>query len=279
LPWDHTYLLFGLSGELGRSLATWMVRHGARHIVLTSRHPVVDEEWVRHLNAQGAHLRFVSNDITDRAAVAELIAEIRASKHPIAGVANGAMVLQDTPVRELSLDVLNRTLRPKVDGSRYLDELLRNDDLDFTVFFSSLASIFGSHGQSSYTTANMYMTSLAGQRRRRGYAASVIAIGAVTGIGYMARELTDKEMLRFTDSGYSPLSERDFHQLFAEAIVRRWKAAFESKSGGYLRCQHCATGRQATDLVDGESHDWALHHQAGALSGRWQVRCCATGEG
>ena len=35
---DHkTYLLFGLTGELGQSLCRWMVKNGARHLVISSR--------------------------------------------------------------------------------------------------------------------------------------------------------------------------------------------------------------------------------------------------
>lgn len=149
----------------------------------------------------------------------DLINDVRATMPPIAGVANGAMVLQDTAIREMTTEVLNKVLGPKVDGSRYLDEILQADQLDFFVFFSSLATVFGNHGQSNYTAANMYMNALAGQRRKKGQAGSVIAIGAVTGIGYMARVLSEKDLIRIKGTGYSSLSERDFHQLFCEGIL------------------------------------------------------------
>lgn len=41
-----TYILFGLSGELGRSLAEWMIANGVKHLVLTSRTPTVEKEWI-----------------------------------------------------------------------------------------------------------------------------------------------------------------------------------------------------------------------------------------
>jgi hybrid polyketide synthase/nonribosomal peptide synthetase ACE1 len=34
---DKTYLFVGMAGELGQSLAEWMVAHGARYVILTSR--------------------------------------------------------------------------------------------------------------------------------------------------------------------------------------------------------------------------------------------------
>lgn len=46
---DKTYLLVGLTGDLGRSLARWMVLHGAKY----SRNPRVDPRWIAHVEALG----------------------------------------------------------------------------------------------------------------------------------------------------------------------------------------------------------------------------------
>lgn len=138
---------------------------------------------------------------------------------PIAGVANAAMVLEDTTIMDMSLDVMTKVLRPKVDGSQYLNELFQEDTLDFFIMFSSLATIFGNHGQSAYTTANMFMNGLATERRSRGLAGSVIAIAALLGIGYTAREVSKELLERIRQGGYAMMSERDIHQLFAEAVL------------------------------------------------------------
>lgn len=51
---DKTYLLVGLGGSIGRSLAYWMVEHGARHVVLSSRNPEVpDPEWMKDVERLG----------------------------------------------------------------------------------------------------------------------------------------------------------------------------------------------------------------------------------
>lgn len=57
---DCTYILFGLSGQLGKSLCTWMVRRGARHVVLTSRSPALDEPWVKDMELLGAVVKVKS---------------------------------------------------------------------------------------------------------------------------------------------------------------------------------------------------------------------------
>lgn len=54
---DKTYLLVGLTGELGTSICEWMARHGAGHIVLTSRQPKPDPKWEASITALGASVK------------------------------------------------------------------------------------------------------------------------------------------------------------------------------------------------------------------------------
>ena len=128
------------------------------------------------------------------------------------------MVLQDVATREMTLDQLLHVLRPKVEGSLNLDRLFYDEPLDFFVFFSSTASLVGNPGQANYCAANMFMHGLAGQRRRRGLAASVMDLGAVLGTGYITREIGDEQIKAVSDRGFMILSESDVHQTFAEAV-------------------------------------------------------------
>jgi len=158
------------------------------------------------------------SDITNRDAVKGLIENIRKTMPPIAGVANGAMVLQDTAISDMDMDIMKRVLAPKVDGSRYLNELFQTDNLDFFILLSSIATVFGQHGQSNYTAANMFLNGLVAQRRRNGLVGSVMVIGAIVGIGYFEREVDEITKDRVIKAGYRMMSERDFHLLFSEAI-------------------------------------------------------------
>lgn len=137
----------------------------------------------------------------------------------VAGVVNGAMVLQDTLFSDMDLETLQKVMRPKVNGSKYLDELFSDVTLDFFIFFSSVAALYGNRGQSNYSAASMFMTGLAYQRRKRGLAASVIYIGPIMGAGYVTRTATQGVRNSFQAAGFQWLSEREFHQAFAEAIL------------------------------------------------------------
>lgn len=54
--YDRTYLLIGLSGNLGRSLCRWMIIRGARHVVLTSRNPVIEQSWLDEMAELGGEI-------------------------------------------------------------------------------------------------------------------------------------------------------------------------------------------------------------------------------
>lgn len=213
-----TYFLVGLTGEVGLSICDWMVNHGARYLAITSRNPNVPPSVIQDLERRGAKVRVFSLDVSDRTALAKVHAEICAAMPPIAGVANAAMVLHDKAFENSTLDHFNVVFGPKVQGSKNLDELFFSTELDFFILFSSLACVVGSKGQSNYGAANLFMHTLARQRRDRGVAASIIDIAMLLGVGYVARSIDqyESQMRRYS---YMAISEPEFHNIFAAAVL------------------------------------------------------------
>lgn len=217
---DRTYFFTGLTGDLGQSIGRWMVLNGARHIVLTSRRGSLPPVWLEEMRDAGADVQIFPLDVTDREALSSAHSRICKTMPPIAGVVNGAMVLSDMPFADMTLESLINVLKPKVDGSKNLDALFRKPgELDFFIMLTSLSGVAGFPGQANYSAANMFMTSLAAQRRRDGLAGSVLAIGMLTEIGYVSRAgraLQDHLRTKFP---CLPIAEPEFHQMFAEAIA------------------------------------------------------------
>ena len=218
---DRTYWMVGLTGSLGLSLAEWMARRGAGYIVISSRNPKVDKSWLRSVAELGAAVKVFANDITSRQDVRSLHKRITETLPPIAGVAQGAMVLHDSLFPDTDLERVNKILKPKVLGSKFLDEIFSDAarPLDFFVFFSSVAYVTGNAGQGIYGAANAFMASLAKQRRSRGLAASVINIGAILGAGYVSRELSQQQQEYLRKVGHVWMSEQDAHEIFAEGVL------------------------------------------------------------
>ena len=54
---DKTYLLVGLTGEIGRSLCEWMISNGAGCVCLTSRSPKINERWLESFQGTNATIK------------------------------------------------------------------------------------------------------------------------------------------------------------------------------------------------------------------------------
>ncbi|KAL4796631.1 hypothetical protein BDV19DRAFT_388136 [Aspergillus venezuelensis] len=219
---NKTYLLCGMTGDLGISVCLWMVSNGARHIVVTSRNPNMNPGVLEYLSRKGATIRPMALDIANMDSLRAVHNEIKSSLPPIGGVMNAAMVLRDRLFHHMSWDDFSAVLAPKVEGSRNLNEIFGSDEqLDFFICFSSTTSIVGSIGQSAYAAANHYMASLVRQRRERGLAGSIVHIAILTGFGYIFRRDSEhaETIYKAILPRFERQSETDLHEMLAEAIV------------------------------------------------------------
>ncbi|KZL67111.1 pks-nrps protein [Colletotrichum incanum] len=228
---DRTYLLVGLSSDLGLSLCRWMVANGARHVAIASRHAPEQIgsdlylSLVNDMHRAGAYLTVIRCDATKRASLKAAVRELTVHPHmpPIAGVAHGAMVLEDKLFADMTVSDLEKVIAPKALGATHLDELFSDvggkEPLDFFVMMSSTACVIGNISQSNYHAGNMFMAALARRRRARGLPASVLHLSAVVGVGYVhrlpgrAREITNT---------FAMLHEEDLHLAFGEAVAAGW---------------------------------------------------------
>lgn len=218
---SKTYLLMGMTGELGQSLCRFMIDAGARHVVLASRSPDFGEHWSESMNRAEVNIQIHRVDVTNRFQVHRLALAIRETMPSIGGIMNAALVLEDSMFVNVTVDNIHKQLGPKVQGTEYLNDEFSYDDLDFFIAFSSLGSVYGNAGQSIYHAANMFLSGFIEQRRRRGLVGSVINIGMLVDVGYVAKKVREGAKLdqHLHSQLYAPLSESDFHHLIAQAII------------------------------------------------------------
>lgn len=57
---DKTYLLIGLSGQIGQSQSDWMIANGAGSVCLASRNPNVDKNWLKTFEAKNVTVKIYS---------------------------------------------------------------------------------------------------------------------------------------------------------------------------------------------------------------------------
>ncbi|MEV4383557.1 SDR family NAD(P)-dependent oxidoreductase, partial [Streptosporangium sp. NPDC049644] len=222
--WDPegTVLITGGTGGLGASFARHVVaERGVRRLLLAGRRgPEAPGalELRAELIAYGAEVEIVACDVSDRDQVAALLGEVPA-EHPLTAVIHTAGVLADGTISSLTAESLETVLRPKADAAWHLHELTKDLDLAAFVLFSSLAGVMGNAGQGNYAAANVFLDSLAQQRRAAGLPALSLAWGAWTQDIGMTGTLDETEMRRMARAGMPALSLEQGLALFEAATA------------------------------------------------------------
>ncbi|MGW0179301.1 SDR family NAD(P)-dependent oxidoreductase [Nocardia sp. NPDC003345] len=217
---DGTVLITGGTGALGRLLARHLVtRHGIRKLVLAGRSggaaPGIGA-LVAELAEAGADVRVVACDLSDRDAVAALLARIP-ERNPLTAVVHAAGALSDAVFTATAPRHIAETFAAKVDSAWYLHELTADRELAAFVLFSSVAGIAGAPGQAAYAAANSFLDALARHRRHRGLPATSLAWGLWEQPGGLTAGLTAADRARLARGGVTALSAADGLELFDAA--------------------------------------------------------------
>ena len=217
---EGTVLITGGTGALAALVARHLVAgHGVRHLLLTSRRGGDTEgaaDLVAELSRAGAHVTLASCDVSDRAALAGLLADIPA-EHPLTGVVHVAGVLDDGTIEALDPHRIDAAFRSKVDAAWNLHELTRELDLAAFILFSSVVGTLGNAGQGNYAAANAFLDALAQHRRADGLAATSLAWGLWAAEGGMAGNLGGTHLDRMARAGILTLPPGEGIALFDAA--------------------------------------------------------------
>lgn len=190
---DATYLITGGLGGLGLLVARSLVHWGARHLVLTGRGGLPPRaEWhtlapespkgqqvaaIGAMEAQGATVQVMRADVGSSAQMVAVLEAIQAGLPPLRGILHAAGVGHGQAVADITPDDFRSEFPAKVTGSWVLHHLTQPLALDFIVYFSSAAAVWGSRGLATYAAANSFMDGLASFQQAHGVPAISIAWG------------------------------------------------------------------------------------------------------
>ncbi|MGF1675431.1 MAG: SDR family NAD(P)-dependent oxidoreductase [Rivularia sp. (in: cyanobacteria)] len=214
---DATYLITGGLGGLGLLFAEWLVKQGAKNLVLVSRRQADSkiQQKIQSLKQAGAEVMVAQVDVTNQQQITELISTIKSSFPPLRGVIHAAGVLDDGILNSMSWEQFTNVVHPKVIGAWNLHNLTQDCPLDFFILFSSATALFGSPGQVNHVAANVFLDALAHYRHSIGKPALSINWGTWSNVGAAAERNADKQIQM---RGISAIAPQDGIDLFANLL-------------------------------------------------------------
>ncbi|KAK9770756.1 putative Carrier domain-containing protein [Seiridium cardinale] len=215
-----SYLLTGGTGGLGKSIAIWMVEHGARHLTFISRSAGTSDASKAlffELQTMGCSVTAVVGTVESIDSVNEAIQQ---SKHPIKGVLHLAMLLHDGPLMEMNWPEWQKAVEPKARGAWNLHSALlpQEQDLDFFFMSSSLLSTLSTSGQANYVAGNAVMEALCQYRHSLGLPAAVLNISAIEDIGFLTEN--EQAVQNIKSQGLMEVNERRFLECLELTILQ-----------------------------------------------------------
>ncbi len=193
---DATYLITGGRGSLGLLVAKWLVNNGARNLILLSRSKLNEtvNNKIKELKNLGANIITPQIDVSDFNSMKKLFEQYfnNSSGLPqLRGVIHAAGILDDGVLIQQNWERFEKVSEPKISGAWNLHLLTKNMKLDFMIYFSSVASMFGSPGQSNYASANSFLDVLANYRKTNNLPAQSINWGPWDSGGMAAANFTN----------------------------------------------------------------------------------------
>ena len=158
---EGVYLITGGAGGLGQLFAAHLAERHVGKVILTGRK---EESGLATAELEALQAVYYSCDIADEDAVKGLVEKVMKENGRLDGIFHSAGVLRDGLIVNQTKATSVEVLAPKIMGARNLDEITKDLDLDFIVYFSSLAGVLGNMGQAAYASANAWLDNHASYR-------------------------------------------------------------------------------------------------------------------
>ncbi|MGM9979487.1 MAG: amino acid adenylation domain-containing protein [Clostridium sp.] len=190
---EGVYLITGGIGGIGTEIIKFIAKMKNVNIAIVGRTTIPEKEkWneilhnneniyikekienLKDLLSLPVKIHYYSADVSNYNEMQNVIEEIRKKYKKINGVIHCAGNAGAGYMAHKTINQFDYVIKPKIYGTWILDKLLKNDDLEFFVLFSSGVTITGEVGQSDYVVANSYLDSFCNYRRKLGKCAHTI---------------------------------------------------------------------------------------------------------
>ncbi|QSI32381.1 SDR family NAD(P)-dependent oxidoreductase [Variovorax sp. RKNM96] len=175
------YLITGGLGGVGLAVARHLAESWQARLVLLGRTPLPERgQWevlaadqaqpqalrtrlaqLIELENLGGEVLVIAADVADAASMQSAAAQARARFGMVQGVVHAAGHANSGMIANRTRAAIDEVFAPKLQGTRFLLDALRDEPLDFVLLCSSISAMAGGLGMSDYAAANAYLDALA----------------------------------------------------------------------------------------------------------------------
>ncbi len=227
------FLITGGAGKLGMLFARYLAEEYKVNLVLVGRSDLDDKKKaiLEELKKTGSQIIYQKADVTSKTQMQKVIKEAKKKFGALSGVIHAAGLVSDKLISQKGYEEFNAIIQVKMLGTIVLDELTKNEPLEYFLLFSSTSSIIGDFGQCDYSIGNRFLDCY--KELRQSLKENGLRSGKTITINWPLWENggmhqdKDAENLYLQTSGLSYLKDSDgiraFHEILAlnreQAIV------------------------------------------------------------
>ncbi|MGD9212235.1 MAG: SDR family NAD(P)-dependent oxidoreductase, partial [Desulfobacteraceae bacterium] len=157
------YLILGGIGDVGLALSDYLATHLQASLALVGRRTPnrIHRQKLQKIEAKGARTLYVKADAADLESLKSAISQAKSEFGFINGVFHSAVSQSMDLLHKMSEKNFRQAIASKIQGSVNLGEVLRNEPLDFLLFFSSIQSFTGDKRFAHYCAGSHFVDALA----------------------------------------------------------------------------------------------------------------------
>ncbi|MDA8562037.1 SDR family NAD(P)-dependent oxidoreductase, partial [Gammaproteobacteria bacterium] len=150
------YLITGGAGGLGKHFSKYINNNPSVKIIITGR-----SKNSKQTLSDSSNLIYKQCDITKLEDVELLFKTIYEKYGHINGIIHSAGLIKDNFIINKLEKEIDEVMAPKIKGALNLHKIIQKHNVDWVVFFSSMAGTLGNLGQADYAGANAFLDSFA----------------------------------------------------------------------------------------------------------------------
>jgi acyl transferase domain-containing protein/acyl carrier protein/NAD(P)-dependent dehydrogenase (short-subunit alcohol dehydrogenase family)/2-polyprenyl-3-methyl-5-hydroxy-6-metoxy-1,4-benzoquinol methylase len=186
---NGVYVVVGGASGIGWEFSHYLATHYNADVAVIGR-SLPDTNRLSSVNELGkGRIFYYQGDICQKENIRSVIKKIKLDLGSIHGVVHSALVLRDNSIFRMEETDLYAALDPKVKGSLFLCDAIKDESLDFLLFFSSLQSHIFNPGQANYAAGCTFKDAMAyAFSELVGYTVKTINWGFWGGVGAVAND-------------------------------------------------------------------------------------------